>query len=49
MIFYYIDCLNKAQNDMKWTSNAKLYMELALIKMVDNASKTYKTSKIIVR
>ncbi len=39
MIFYYIDCLNKAQNDMKWTSNAKLYMELALIKMVDKVEK----------
>ena len=39
MIFYYIDCLNKAQNDMKWTSNAKLYMELALIKMVDRVEK----------
>lgn len=39
MIFYYIECLNKAQNDMKWTSNAKLYMELALIKMVDKIEK----------
>lgn len=39
MIFYYIECLNKAQNDMKWTSNAKLYMELALIKMVDRVEK----------
>ena len=39
MIFYYIDCLNKAQNDMKRTSNAKLYMELALIKMVDKVEK----------
>lgn len=39
MIFYYIDCLNKAQNDMKRTSNAKLYMELALIKMVDKIEK----------
>ena len=39
MIFYYIECLNKAQNDMKWTSNAKLYMELALIKMVDKVEK----------
>lgn len=39
MIFFYIDILNKAQNDMKWTNNAKLYMELALIKMVDKVEK----------
>jgi DNA polymerase-3 subunit gamma/tau len=39
MIFFYIDILNKTQNDMKWTNNAKLYMELALIKMVDHAEK----------
>lgn len=39
MIFFYIDVLNKTQNDMKWTNNAKLYMELALIKMVDHVEK----------
>ncbi len=39
LIFFYIDALNKAQNDMKWTSNSKLYMELALIKMVDKIEK----------
>jgi DNA polymerase-3 subunit gamma/tau len=39
MIFFYIDVLNKAQNDMKYTNNAKLYMELALIKMVDKVEK----------
>lgn len=39
MIFFYIDILNKTQNDMKWTNNAKLYMELALIKMVDRVEK----------
>jgi DNA polymerase-3 subunit gamma/tau len=39
MIFFYIDILNKTQNDMKWTNNAKLYMELALIKMVDKVEK----------
>ncbi len=39
MIFFYIDVLNKTQNDMKWTNNAKLYMELALIKMVDRVEK----------
>ena len=39
LIFYYIDVLNKAQQDMKWTTNAKLFMELALIKMVDQIEK----------
>ncbi len=39
MIFFYIDVLNKTQNDMKYTNNAKLYMELALIKMVDRVEK----------
>lgn len=39
LIFFYIDILNKAQNDMKWTNNAKLYMELALIKLVDKVEK----------
>ena len=39
MIFFYIDILNKTQNDMKFTNNAKLYMELALIKMVDRVEK----------
>ncbi len=39
LIFFYIDALNKAQNDMKWTNNSKLYMELALIKMVDKIEK----------
>jgi DNA polymerase-3 subunit gamma/tau len=39
MLFYYIDVLNKTQNDMKWTTNAKLYMELALIKLVDKVEK----------
>ncbi len=39
MVFYYIEVLNKTQNDMKRTNNAKLYMELALIKMVDRVEK----------
>lgn len=39
LVFYYIDVLNKTQNDMKFTNNAKLYMELALIKMVDHIEK----------
>jgi DNA polymerase-3 subunit gamma/tau len=39
MIFFYIEVLNKTQNDMKWTNNPKLYMELALIKMVDRVEK----------
>ena len=39
LVFYYIDVLNRAQNDMRHTNNAKLYMELALIKMVDKVEK----------
>ena len=39
MIFFYIEVLNQTQNDMKRTNNAKLYMELALIKMVDHVEK----------
>ncbi len=39
LTFFYIDVLNKAQNDMKWSTNAKLFMELALIKMVDKVEK----------
>ncbi|AIO18250.1 DNA polymerase III subunit tau [Candidatus Izimaplasma bacterium HR1] len=39
LIFFYIDILNQTQNDMKRTNNAKLYMELALIKMVDHIEK----------
>ncbi|MEC9484648.1 MAG: DNA polymerase III subunit gamma/tau [Candidatus Izemoplasma sp.] len=39
LIFYYIEVLNKTQNDMKWSNNARLYMELALIKMVDKIEK----------
>ncbi|MCF7927067.1 MAG: DNA polymerase III subunit gamma/tau [Candidatus Izimaplasma sp.] len=39
LLFFYVDILNKAQNDMKWTNNSKLYLELALIKMVDPIEK----------
>ena len=39
LAFFYIDVLNKSRNDMKFTNNAKLYMELALIKMVDKVEK----------
>lgn len=39
MIFFYIDTLNKSQNDMKRSNNSKLFMELALIKMVDKVEK----------
>ena len=39
VIFFYIDILNKTQNDMKWTNNARLFMELALIKLVDRVEK----------
>lgn len=39
MLFYYIETLNKAANDMRYTNNAKLYMELSLIKLVDKVEK----------
>lgn len=39
LVFFYIDVLNRARNDMKFTNSAKLYMELALIKMVDKIEK----------
>lgn len=35
-IFFYIDILNKAINEIKWSNNPKLYLELALIKMTDS-------------
>lgn len=34
-VFYYMDILNKTQNDIKWANNPKLYLELAFIKMTD--------------
>lgn len=34
-IFFYLDILNKAANDIKWSNNPKLYLELAFIKMTD--------------
>lgn len=39
MVFFYIDILNKTQSDMKFSNNTKLYVELALIKMVDKVEK----------
>jgi len=38
-VFYYIEVLNKALHDMRFTTNAKLYMELAIIKMIDKVEK----------
>ncbi|HRX92174.1 MAG TPA: DNA polymerase III subunit gamma/tau [Candidatus Izemoplasmatales bacterium] len=34
-IFFYIDVLQKAINEMKWSTSPKLYLELAFIKMTD--------------
>ncbi len=34
-IFYYLDILSKAQNDIKWSNNPKLYLELAFVRMTD--------------
>ncbi|PAT02610.1 hypothetical protein CI105_01245 [Candidatus Izimaplasma bacterium ZiA1] len=39
LVFYYIEVLNKALHDMRFTTNAKLYMELAIIKMIDKIEK----------
>lgn len=35
-LFFYLDILNKAQNDIKWSNSPRLYLELALIKMTDD-------------
>lgn len=47
-IFYYMDLLNKTMNDIKWSNNPKLYLELAFIKMTDteNNSEAKWLSKI---
>ncbi len=34
-IFFYIDILTKAINEIKWSNNPKLFLELAIIKMAD--------------
>ncbi|MFA5697556.1 MAG: DNA polymerase III subunit gamma/tau [Candidatus Izemoplasmatales bacterium] len=34
-LFFYLDILNKAQNDLKWSNSPRLYLELAFIKMTD--------------
>jgi len=34
-LFFYMDLLNKAMNEIKWSNNPKLYLELAFIKMTD--------------
>ncbi len=33
--FYILDILNKAYNDIKWSNNPKIYLELAFIKITD--------------
>jgi DNA polymerase-3 subunit gamma/tau len=35
-LFFYLDILNKTQNDIKWSNSPRLYLELALIKMTDD-------------
>lgn len=35
-LFFYLDILNKAQNDIKWSNSPRLYLELAFIKMTDD-------------
>jgi len=34
-LFFYMDVLNKAANEIKWSSSPRLYLELAFIKMTD--------------
>lgn len=34
-IFFYMDLLNQAMNDIKWSNNPKLHLELCFIKMSD--------------
>ena len=36
VIFYILDILNKAANDIKWSSSPKIYLELAFIKITDS-------------
>ncbi len=35
-IYFYLDILNKTQNDIKWTNQKRAYLELAIIKMIDH-------------
>ncbi|MDP2424967.1 MAG: DNA polymerase III subunit gamma/tau [bacterium] len=35
-LFFYIDVLSKAVNEMKWSTNPRLHLELALMKMTDD-------------
>src|SRR5690554_4431810 len=35
-IYFYLDILNKLQNDLKYTHQKRMYIELAFIKMVDH-------------
>jgi DNA polymerase III subunit gamma/tau len=35
-LFFYIDVLSKALNEVKWSNNPRLYLELAFIKMTDD-------------
>jgi len=34
--FYILDILNKVYNEIKWSTNPKIYLELAFIKITDN-------------
>lgn len=39
LVFYYIDVLHDTQQKMRFAGNAKLYLELAFVKMVDQEMK----------
>lgn len=35
-MYFYLDVLNQAQNDVKWTTQKRAYLELAIVKMIDH-------------
>jgi DNA polymerase-3 subunit gamma/tau len=35
-LFFYVDILSKALNDIKWSNNPRLHLELAIIKLTDD-------------
>lgn len=37
-IYFYLEVLNQTQNDIKWTTQKRAYLELAVVKMIDHSS-----------
>jgi len=44
-IYFYLNTLNEAQNNMRFTSNKQTYLELAVVKMSDFAEQIYIDTK----